>query len=102
MQVDTPSKTEHKYLAHTLEFLALKWAITEQFHKYLNANNFVMCTDNNPLAYILTSAKLHATGHWWVGSLAHYNFTLNLSIKKGIMWIQMLSPASQRGSMINI
>ena len=29
------NKTEHKYLAHKLEFLAFKWAITEQFYEYL-------------------------------------------------------------------
>ena len=29
------SKTEYKYLAHKLEFLVLKWAITEQFDEYL-------------------------------------------------------------------
>ena len=34
-------------------------------------------TDNNPLIYILTTAKLDATGHRWVAALAAYNFTLN-------------------------
>ena len=33
------SKTEHKYPAHKLEFLALKWAVTEQFHEYLYGNS---------------------------------------------------------------
>ena len=27
------SRTEHKYLAHKFKFLALKWAVTEQFHE---------------------------------------------------------------------
>ena len=35
-----------------------------------------MHTDNNPLTYILTMAKLDATGQRWVTSLANYNFTL--------------------------
>ena len=43
------SKTEHKYLADKLEFLAMKWAITEQFHEYLYGNHFIVYTDNNPL-----------------------------------------------------
>ena len=73
------SRTEHRYLAHKLEFLALKWAITEQFHEYLYSNNFVIYTNNNPLTYILTSAKLGATGHHWVASLANYNFAFNYS-----------------------
>ena len=51
------SKTNHKYLAHKLEFLALKWAIMEQFHNYLYSNNLVIYTDNNPFSYILTSTK---------------------------------------------
>ena len=50
------SKTKYKYLAHKLEFLALKWAIIEQFHEYLYSNNSVIYMNNNPLTYILTSA----------------------------------------------
>ena len=34
-------------------------------------------TDNNPLTYMLTTARLDATGHRWVAALAAYNFTLN-------------------------
>ena len=65
------------YLAHKLEFLALKGAVTEQFHEYLYGNHFVIYTDNNPLMYVLTSVKLDATGHHWVAGLANYNLTLN-------------------------
>ena len=32
------SKSETKYPVHKLEFLCLKWAITEQFHEYLYGN----------------------------------------------------------------
>ena len=70
-------KTKHKYLAHKLEFLALKWAMMEQFHEYLYSNHFVIYIDNNPLSYVLTSAKLGAAGHRLVAGLANYNFTLN-------------------------
>ena len=35
-----------------------------------------MYTDNNPLTYILTTAKLNATGHRWVAELADYNFSI--------------------------
>ena len=63
------------------EFLTLKWAVTEQFHEYLspygkNRNEFVVCTDNNPLTYIFSSANLDATGQQWVARLASYNFSL--------------------------
>ena len=35
-----------------------------------------MTTDNNPLTYILTSAKLDATGQRWVAELAQFNFSI--------------------------
>ena len=68
------SNTERNYSVHKLEFLALKWAVTDRFHKYLYGGQFDVYTDNNPLTYILTSAKLDATGQHWVTSLANYDF----------------------------
>ena len=70
------SNTERNYPAHKLEFLALKWAITDRFHEYLYGGQFDVYTDNNPLTYILTSAKLDATGQRWVASLANYDFRI--------------------------
>ena len=70
------SNTEKNYPAHKLKFLALKWAITDRFHKYLYGGQFDVYTDNNPLTYILTSAKLDATGQRWVASLANYDFRI--------------------------
>ena len=43
------------------EFLSLKKKVTEKFHNYLYGNSLAVITDNNPLRYILTSAKLDAT-----------------------------------------
>ena len=60
--------------AHKLEFLALKCSVTERFHEYLYGGEFEVYTDNNPLTYILTTAKLDATGQRWVANLANYNF----------------------------
>ena len=34
------NKTEMNYPVHKLEFLALKWAITDKFHDYLYGGNF--------------------------------------------------------------
>ena len=56
------TKSETKYPVHKLEFLCLKWAITEQFHEYLYGNTFDVYTDNDPLTYVLTTAKLDAMG----------------------------------------
>ena len=49
---------EKNYPAHKLEFLALKWAVSEKFLDYLYGTKFEAITDNNPLTYILTTAKL--------------------------------------------
>ena len=71
------SKTEHKYPAHKLEFIALKWKIMEQFHEYLYGNNFVIYTENYLLTYVLNSVKLDSTGHHCVATLANYNFAFS-------------------------
>ena len=60
-----------------LEFLALKWAITEHFKEYLLYQPFLVKTDNNPLTYIMTTPNLDATGHQWVSALAKYDFWLD-------------------------
>ena len=73
----TLNKSERNYDVHKLEFLALKWAITDRFHEYLYGATFDVLTDNNPLTYILSTAKLDAMGHQWVASLGPYNFTLH-------------------------
>ena len=73
----TLNRAEQNYVAHKLEFLALKWAVTDHFHKYLYGATFEVYTDNNPLTYILTTAKLDATGYRWVASLGPYNFSLH-------------------------
>ena len=67
---------EAKYHSSKLEFLALKWAITEQFQEYLQYRPFTVLTDNNPLTYILTMPNLDALGHRWVATLASYNMTI--------------------------
>ena len=45
----TLSKSERYYPAYKLEFLDLKWAVTDQFHEYLYGGNVDGYTDNNPL-----------------------------------------------------
>ena len=67
---------EKNYHSTKLEFLALKWAITEHFKEYLLYQPFLVKTDNNPLTYIMTTPNLDATGHQWVSALAKYNFWL--------------------------
>lgn len=71
------SKSEKNYPVHKLEFLALKWAVSEKFHDYLYGANFKVLTDNNPVTYVLTSAKLDATSHRWLAALSLYNFDIH-------------------------
>lgn len=40
------------------------------------APTFTVYTDNNPLTYVLSRAKLNAVGHRWVGELADFHFTI--------------------------
>jgi len=78
-------KNEINYPAHKLEYLALKWAVADKFHDYLYRNQFLVRTDNNPLTYVLSSAKLDATSHRWLAALSAYNFSIQYhSGKKNI------------------
>jgi len=73
------SQAEKNYHLHSgkLEFLALKWAVTEKFSDYLlYGPPFEIYTDNNPLTYVMTSAKLNAAGLRWVAELANYQFSI--------------------------
>ena len=76
------SPLEKNYPAHKLEFLALKWAVTTRFHQYLYGGEFEVHTDNDPLTYVLTTAKLDATGQRWIASLANYTFSLHYKMGK--------------------
>ena len=72
------TKTKSNYPFHKLEFLCLKWAITDKFHDYLYGGNlFDVYTDNNPLTYVLTIVKLDVCSHRWVARLANYNFNIH-------------------------
>lgn len=70
------SSVEQCYAIHQLEFLALKWAIVDKFNDYLYGAKFTVCTDNNPLMYVLSTAKLNVMGHHWLAALATYDFNV--------------------------
>ena len=59
-----------------LEFLVVKWSVTEHFKEYLVNIPFVIKMDNNPLTYVLMTLNLDTTRHRWVGALASYDFEL--------------------------
>ena len=64
------------YHSSKLEFLALKWAVTDQFRKYLQYKPFTVKTENNLLTYIMSTPNLDATGHHWVAMLAQYDMKI--------------------------
>ncbi len=72
----TPAKKNYRMYSGKLEFLGLKWAITERFRDYLfHAPHFTVYSDN-PLTYVMKTAKLNAAGQRSVSELADYHFTL--------------------------
>ena len=95
------NETEQRYHLNKQEFLALKWAVTEQFHEYLspygkNRNEFVVRTDNNLLTYIFSSANLDAAGQQWVARLASHNFSLEYQKGKDNTVADFLSRMNER------
>lgn len=60
----TPAECNYRLHSGKLEFLALKWAVCEKFRDYLYyAPHLTIYTDNNPLTYVMSTAKLNAVGH---------------------------------------
>ena len=51
---------EKNYTQIEREMLAITFGC-ERFHDYLYGNTFTVYTDNNPLTYVLSTAKLDAT-----------------------------------------
>ncbi|XDV20421.1 hypothetical protein PO909_025751 [Leuciscus waleckii] len=68
-------RNDQNYSSFKLEFLALKWAVTEKFKDYLWGNKFLAFTDNNPLVH-LNTAHLGATEQRWAAQLANFDFEL--------------------------
>lgn len=88
----TPAERSYRLHSGKLEFLALKWAVCEKFRDYLfYAPHFTVFTDNNPLTYVLRTAKLNAVGHRWVGELADFRFDIRYRPGKVNMDADMLS-----------
>ena len=67
---------EKNYRLTKLEFLALKWAVTEHFKEHLHYQPFLVKTDNNPLTFIIMTPNLDATSCRWVSALVQFNFEL--------------------------
>ena len=84
-------KPERTYPAYRLEFLGLKWAVTQRFKEYLYGGKFRIFTDSNPLTYITSTGKTDATTQRWVAELASYDFDLIYKPGKGNVEADALS-----------
>lgn len=76
-----------KYPMHQLEFLSLKWAVVVKFHDNLFGTLYIVRTDNNPLTYMLTTAKLSCSQT----STSFDTFCYQIAAKKslyGCAWSQ--------------
>ena len=47
------------------------------YNEYLYGSQYDWYTDNSPLIYLLSTAKLDATGHRWVAGLGNNNFIIH-------------------------
>ena len=81
------SKSEKNYPALKLESVK----VSEKFKDYLYGGKFEVFTDNNPLTYILTSAKLDATTQRWIADLASFHFSLSYKSSKSNTEVDALS-----------
>ena len=81
----------------------MKWAVCDKFNDYLYGSKFTVRTDNNPLTYVLTTAKLDATGHRWLAALSSYNFSLVYRAGKVNKDADALSrlPSSNKETLLN-
>ena len=77
---------EKNYHLTKLEFLVLKWAVTEHFKECLPYQPFLVKTGNDPLTYIMMTPNLNATGHQWVGALVWFNFKLDTRKDMIALW----------------
>lgn len=74
----TPAEKSFYMHSSKLEFLALKWSVTERFRDYLYyAPYFDVYSNYNPLQHIFTASKLDATRLRWVSLLADFNFKVH-------------------------
>lgn len=65
-----------------------------KFRDYLfYAPHFTIYTDNNPLTYVMRTAKLNVAGHGWVGELADFRFNIKYRPEKSV-WMLTHFPVS--------
>ena len=59
------------------DLLQHAYVTSEKYHfDYFYGNKFTVDTDNNPLTYALSKARLAVTGYRWLSALASFDFDI--------------------------
>ena len=66
-----------KELTSSQSRILLKCVVVDNIHDYLYGKKFEVKSENNPSTYILTTAKLDATGHRQLPALFAFDFTMS-------------------------
>ena len=106
---DSRALTPHEKNYHTtkLEFLVLKWAVTQHFMEYLPYQSLLVRTDNNLLTYIMLTPNLDTMGHQWDGALVWFNFELKYqkghdnTVADALSWVTTWLDPDMVGSILN-
>ena len=65
-----------EFSSKRLEFLALKWAITEKFKEYFYFNKVFVLTDSDPLSYLKKSKSLNSHDIRWAAQLNQFDYEI--------------------------
>ncbi len=65
-----------EFSSKRLEFLALKWAITEKFKEYFFFQKVYVITDSDPLSYLKTSKTLNSHDVRWAAQLDQFQYEI--------------------------
>ena len=77
MQAEPCERNMQKnYSSMKLEQLAVYWPVTQKYHDLLIGTEFIVYTDNDPLSYLQTTAKLGATEMRWAAELVQFTVTI--------------------------
>lgn len=90
-------KQMRNYSSMKLELLALHWAIAVKFRDLLVGATFTVYTDNNPLSYLKTSAKLGAVETRWAAELSQFQFNIEYRSGKSNVNADALSRKGDHG-----
>src|SRR5262249_18617120 len=69
-------EAEVNYPITDLECLAIKWAVTERFHKYLIGRKFTIVTDHSALKTMRTTKIIKGRRVKWIMELQRYDFEI--------------------------